>query len=131
MSQSLEIKLIQKYITKDKQSRYIQFLSSKKHRYKFIKDLPHFNHFKWELLEEVHKEEAQEIQRRLKALNIKTTDCYVISENPVIDQKTLPFDEATQEISDMDMATILVFGDAEMIYFEVEPPKNRYISKMH
>jgi hypothetical protein len=27
------------------------------------------------------------------------------------------------------MATILVFGDAKLIYFEGEPPKNRYISK--
>jgi hypothetical protein len=129
MNQTLEIKVINKHVLKDKQSRYIQFVSSEKHRNKFIKELPHFNHFRFELLDEVHKEEVQEIQRRLKALSIKRTDCYVISENPAIDQKTLPLDEAMQEMNGM--ATILVFGDAEMIYFEGEPPKNRYISKTH
>lgn len=128
MNQPLEIKVIQKFVAKDKQSRYIQFVSSEKNRDKFISELPHFNHFRWELLEEVHKEEAQEIQKRLKSLNIQKTDCYAISENPDIDQKTLSFDEALTEIGGM--ATILVFGDAEMIYFEGEPPKNRFISKM-
>ena len=128
MNQRLEIKVIQKFVAKDKQSRYIQFVSSEKNRAKFIIELPHFNHFRWELLEEVHKEEAQEIQKRLKALNIKGTECYVISENRDIDQQTLFFDKALAEIGGM--ATILVFGDAEMIYFEGEPPKNRFISKV-
>jgi hypothetical protein len=128
MNQPLETKVIQKYVAKDKQSRYIQFVSSEKNRDKFISELPHFTHFKWELLEEVHKEEAQEIQKRLKVLNIKRTDCYVISENPDIDQKTLSFDEALAAIGGM--ATLLVFGDVDMIYFEGEPPKNRFISKV-
>lgn len=129
MNLSLEIKVIQKYIVKDKQSRFIQFVSSEKKRDKFVSELPHFNYFKWELFDEVHKEEVQEIYRRLKTLNIKRKDCYIISENPEIDQKILPLDEALEELGGM--ATILVFGDAEMIYFEGEPPKNRFISKIH
>jgi hypothetical protein len=80
------------------------------------------------LLDEVHKNEAAEIQSRLKALNIKAKDCYVISENPDLDQKVIPYDEALEEIGSM--PTILVFGDAKLIYFEGEPPKNRYISKI-
>jgi hypothetical protein len=129
MSQSLEIDVIKKFVTKDKQPRYLQFISSDRTRSRFVSELPHFNHFKWELFDEVHKNEAQEIQQRLNAMNIKMKDCYVISENPDIDQKVLPFDEALNEIGSM--ATILVFGNAEMIYFEGEPPKNRYISKIH
>jgi hypothetical protein len=128
MSQSLEIEVIKKFVVKEKQDRYIQFISSERTRSRFVYDLPHFSHFKWELLEEVHKSEAEEIQSRLKALNIKSKDCYVISENPDIDRKIIPFDEALEEIGSM--ATILVFGDAKLIYFEGEPPKNRYISKI-
>jgi hypothetical protein len=90
--------------------------------------LPHFNAFKWEQLDEVHKEEAQEIDRRLKAMNIKSKECYIISENPHIDQKVLAYDDALEEIGSM--ATILVFGNAKLIYYEGEPPKNRYISKI-
>jgi hypothetical protein len=128
MNKPLEIKVIQKYVAKDKQTRYIGFVSSEKTRHKFINELAHFSHFKWKLLEEVHKEEAREIQERLTALNIKTKDCYVISENPAINQKTLPFGEVLQEIRGT--ATLLVFENAELVYFEGEPPKNRYISKL-
>ena len=128
MSQSLEIQVIKKFVTKEKQSRYLQFISSQKSRSKFVFDLPHFSHFKWELLDEIYKNEAEEIKLRLKAVNIKTKDCYVISENSDIDQQVLPFDEALPEIGNM--ATILVFGEARLIYFEGEPPKNRYISKV-
>jgi hypothetical protein len=129
MSQSLEVEVIKRFVSKEKQSRYIQFVSSEKTRSKFVFDLPHFNAFKWELLDEVHKDEAQEIEKRLKALNIKAKECYVISENPDIDQKIMPFEEVLEEIGGM--ATILVFGEAKLIYYEGEPPKNRYISKMH
>jgi hypothetical protein len=81
------------------------------------------------MLDEIRKNEAEEILSRLKALNIKNKDCYVISGNPAIDRKIIPFDEALEEIGGM--ATILVFGEAKLIYFEGEPPKNRYISKVH
>jgi hypothetical protein len=128
MNQSLEIEVIKKFVTKEKQSRYIQFVSSERTRSRFVYELPHFNAFKWEQLDEVHKDEAHEIQKRLTAFNIKSKECYVISENPDIDQKILAFDEALKEIGSM--ATILVFGDARLIYYEGEPPKNRYISKM-
>jgi hypothetical protein len=127
MNQSLEIAVINKFVVKNKQSKYTQFISSEKTRSKFISDLPHFNDFKWELLDEVQKNEAAEIQSRLKELGIITKDCYVISENRDIDGKVIPFDQALEKIGSM--ATILVFGDAKLIYFEGEPPKNRYISK--
>jgi hypothetical protein len=129
MSQSLEIEVIVKFVAKDKQSRYIQFVSSEKSRNKFINDLSHFSHFKWELLDELHKDEAKEVEQRLKSLNISSKECYVISENPEIDQRILPFEKAFEEIGGR--ATILVFGHAKMIYFEGEPPKNKYVSKIH
>jgi hypothetical protein len=49
--------------------------------------------------------------------------------NPEIDQQVFNTNEALKYIGD-DRAIILVFGDAEMIYFEGEPPKNRYISRI-
>lgn len=129
MSQSLEVEVIKRFVSKEKQSRYIQFVSSEKARRRFVSDLPHFKAFKWELLEEVHKNEAQEIEKQLKTLNIKAKECYVISENSDIDKKVMPFDKALKEIGSM--ATILVFEEAKMIYYEGEPPKNRYIGKTH
>ena len=129
MNQSLEIEIIKKFVTKDKQSRYIQFVTSEKSRDRFIFELPHFNHFKWEMFDEVHKNEAAEIKARLNALKIKNNNCYVISENPEIDQKIILFEEALKEIGSM--GTILIFEEAKLIYYEGEPPKYRYISKIH
>jgi hypothetical protein len=128
MNQSLEIEVIKRFVIKEKQSRYIQFVNSEKTQDKFIFELPHFNHFKWEMFDELHKNEAAEIKECLHALKIKINNCYVISENPEIDQKIIHFEEALQEIGCM--GTILIFEEARLIYYEGEPPKNRYISKI-
>ena len=122
MNIPLEIKVIEKFVTKNKQSRYIQFVSSKKARIKFIKDLPHFNHFKWELFEEVNGDDS-DILGRIQLLKGNKTTCYIISENPDIDQQKMDISE--------DRAIILVFGDAEMIYFGGEQPKNSFLSKIN
>ena len=129
MNIPLEIRVIEKFVTKDKQSRYIQFVSSKKARIKFIKDLPHFNHFKWELFENV-KGNDFDIFSRIHLLKGNKTTCYIISENHDIDQQIMDISEALQYISE-DRAIILVFGDAEMIYFGGEPPKNSFLSKIN
>jgi hypothetical protein len=127
MNLPLEIKVIQRFVVKDKQTRYIQFISSNKNRKKFINELPHFRDFKWPLFEEVNGPDA-DIIRRLQTFKGNTTSCYAISENTEIDQKVLTISTALMEIG-RDLSTILVFGDADFIYYEGEPPKNRYISK--
>ena len=124
----MEIAVIKKFVTKDKQDRYIQFLSSNKTRKKFLNVLPHFKDFKWNLFEELSNE--HDILSKLQALNFKVNDCYVISEDSEIDEKILSIKEVLNKIGGYrDYATILVFGNADMIYFEGEPPHNRYISK--
>ena len=50
MTIPLEIKMIQRFVSQNKQDRYIQFVSSNKTRHKFIRELPHFNDFNWQLL---------------------------------------------------------------------------------
>lgn len=55
--------------------------------------------------------------------------CYVISENAGLDTKTLDTKEAISETVGYGMGTMLVFGDADVIYFERETINTRYISK--
>ena len=129
MNIQLEIKVINTFIVKEKQDRYIQFVSSDNTRKKFIEKLPHFSDFKSDLFDEITGDE--EILNRLKLLKSHITNCYVISENHETDQKTFPITEALEMIGGYsDNATILVFGNAELIYFEGEPPHNRFISKI-
>jgi hypothetical protein len=125
----LEIKVIKKFVDKAKQDRYIQFVSSTKNRHKFINDLSHFNFFQWDLFEAVKGNEQQAIIEALQKNFIADKTCYVISENTIIDTKTLEVKEAISETVGYGMGTILVLGDADMIYFESETMNTRYISK--
>lgn len=125
----LEIKVIKKFVDKAKQDRYIQFVSSPKNRYKFINDLAHFNFFKWDLFDNVKGIEEHIILKALQKNNVASKTCYVISENADIDTKTLDTKMAISETVGYSMGTILVFGDAEIIFFESETINTRYISK--
>jgi hypothetical protein len=125
----LEIKVIKKFVDKAKQDRYIQFVSSSKNRHKFISDLSHFNFFKWDLFEAVKGNEEQAIIQALQKNAVADKTCYVISENITIDTKTLDTKKAISETVGYGMGTILVFGDADMIYYESETMNTRYISK--
>ena len=126
----LEIKVIKRFIAKEKQDRYIQFVSSRKNRHKFIKDLAHFKFLNWDLFIPVKKNEEQLILNTLRQNNLPDKTCYVISEYRDIDTKTMDIKAAIKEAVGNGMGTILVFGDAEMILFEGEEMNTRYISKI-
>jgi hypothetical protein len=128
MNTQLEIEVIEKFVRKEKQSRYKQFISSDKNRRKFVRELSHFKDFKLEMFEEIKGNQGDIILRQLKLIKGDRNNCYVISENAVIDQKQLSIEEAISFL-DSDLATILVFGKAEMIYYEGESPNNKFISK--
>ena len=125
----LEIKVIKKFVDKAKQDRYIQFVSSAKNRHKFINVLSHFNFFQWDLFEAVKGNEQQVILQTLQKNGVADKTCYLISENADIDTKTLDTKEAISETVGYGMGTILVFGNADMIYFESETMNTRFISK--
>jgi hypothetical protein len=125
----LEIKVIKKFVDKAKQNRYVQFVSSSKNRHKFIGDLAHLDFFQWHLFEPVKGIEEQTILQMLKANGVANKTCYVISENHHIDAKILDTKEAIGETIGNGMGTILVFGDAEVIFFESETVNTRFISK--
>jgi hypothetical protein len=125
----LEIKVIERYVDKVKQDRYIQLVSSIRNRQKFIDDLSHFRFFQWEKFEPIHGIKEQVILQALQKNRLLDKTCYVISENANIDTQTLKTKEAIRETLGYGMGTILVFGDADMIHFESETMNTRYISK--
>ncbi|MBK9794147.1 MAG: hypothetical protein IPP60_13885 [Sphingobacteriales bacterium] len=124
----LEAKVIQRFVIKTKQERYMTFIKSEKTRSKFINDLSHINFLREDLFDKVEGNEFEFIKQRIKALgNLK--DCYVISENQRIDKKRLDIDTALTETIGADQGTLLVFGEAEILYSESEGFNNRWISK--
>jgi hypothetical protein len=124
----IESKVIERFVIKTKRDRYLNFIKSEKTRPKFINDLSHINFFREDLFDKVEGNEYEFIKQRIKLLG-NPNDCYVISENQRIDKKRLNIDTALTETIGADQGTLLVFGDAEILYSEAEGFNNRWISK--
>ncbi|HEV8507500.1 MAG TPA: hypothetical protein VGQ53_18940 [Chitinophagaceae bacterium] len=125
----LEIRVIKKFITETKQDRYIQFISTPKNRKKFIRELAHFNDFNFSLLQHNSEIDARSILETLSKNKVQSKTCYIISENVELDTKRLDISQAIEATLGFDMGTILVFGDADIIIYQGEEIKSRYISK--
>ncbi len=119
---AIEIQIIKKFFRLEKQQRYINFVSSSKNRKKFIEQLAHLKDLRWDLFTEVSSFNVSLISSQLRNLS-----CYVISEDPAVDGTLVPL-EKISSLTDTGFALILIFGQGDQIYFEGEPPFNRYIS---
>lgn len=128
MSHQIEKKVIERFIIKAKRDRYYVLINSDKSRKKFTLELAHFRNFQYELFDECKGDERKIILDRIKRLG-KIKDCYIISESSEYDKKWLDIDIALNSIIGCDMGTIIVFGDADIIYYEPEGLGERLISK--
>jgi hypothetical protein len=125
----LEQQVINRFVTKSKRERHLQFVTSAKNRKKFIKDLHSGQFFVANALERVTGSEKSVIQQALAQLGMTAQTCYVISENKVIDTQTLALSDALRQVVGWGAGTILVFGEADLIFVELDGLRNRYISK--
>ena len=128
MNLELEVKIIERFIKKAKKDRYLTFIKSGKSRINFIKELAHFHDLRDDLFEEVIGDVYKTIISRVNNLN-RITDCYLISESSALDQKRLDINTALRETIGSGMGILIVFGDAEIVYYEGEGPTDRLISK--
>ena len=124
----IEEKVINRFIVKGKRERFLSFIKRESTRQKFIKDLSHINFLENDLFDEVGANEHEIIKNRIAKIG-DLKNCYIISENTRIDTKRLDIELAMAETIGADMGTILVFGDADIVYVEAEGFKNRWISK--
>ena len=124
MNLSLEISVIEKFFKKEKRDRYIGFISSRKNRRKFIIELAHLKDLQWDFFKEVNSYSPE-----LLSGKYLSQPCYVISEDASIDQTTVSLEKLPQ-LTNTGQAMIVVFGEADQIYYQGEPPFNRYISKI-
>lgn len=128
MSRDIEKKVIERFVVKTKRDRYLSFVESDKTRHKFISELAHFCDLRQERFDEISKDEEKVIKDRIKDLG-KIKDCYLISENSNLDRKRLDIDTALNLTIGQGMGTLIVFGDAEIVFYEGEGPSDRWISK--
>ncbi|MFD2248129.1 hypothetical protein [Pontibacter ruber] len=122
----LETKVIQRFIVSHKQERYWSFIKKDKTRDKFVKQLAHFSS-QLKDFEEIKGNEWKVIEVALAHLG-NPSDCYVISEDSAYDGRRMSIKEALKVIGN-GMGSLLVFGDADQVYYEGEGPNDRWISK--
>lgn len=122
----LESKVIQRFIVPNKQERYLSFIKKEKTRDKFVKELAHFS-AQLKEFEEIKGNEWEVIEVALANLG-NPSDCYVISEDSKFDGKRMSVEEALKVIGN-GMGSLLVFGDANQVYYEGEGPSDRWVSK--
>ena len=106
----------------------MQFIKDDRLRQNFTNQLAHFLDLKYDLFEEVKGDERAFIKNRIKSLP-KIKDCYLISEDTALDQQRIDIDTALSKIIGFGMGVLLVFGDADLIYYESEGPSDRWITK--
>lgn len=121
----LEANIIKRFVSEDRQERYLTLISTPTKRKKFIGELAHFQHLKFSEFEKLAGDIDTIVKHRIGVIN----DCYVISENKAIDSCRLDIDRALSETIGYGMGTFLVFGDAKIVYYEGEEPNNRWLSK--
>jgi hypothetical protein len=126
---ALEQKVINRFVTQSKRERYLQFVTSTKNRKKFIKALHSGQFFVAGALERVTGIEREVLEQALAQLGMTAQTCYVISENAAIDMQTLALSDALRQVIGWGAGTILVFGEADLIFVELDGLRNRYMSK--
>ena len=122
----LEILTINRFFRKEKAKRYVDFVLKPVSRPKFIASLAHLKDLNLEKFHKVGQNETDQILEKVKKQ--KLDSCYVISENKRIDGQFLDVARAIKETIGYGMGTLLVFGTAEIVYYEGEEMNDRWIS---
>ncbi|RSK38435.1 hypothetical protein [Hymenobacter perfusus] len=126
---ALEVKVINRFATKSKRDRYLQFVTSAKNRKKLIADLHGGSFYEHSMLERVTGIEGDVIGQALQRLGIASHTCYVISENTSIDTLTFDLNEVLPKVVVWGAGTMLVFGEADFVFVELAGLKNRFTAQ--
>lgn len=129
-----EAAVIRAFVQRDKQERFLGFLSNPKNRKKFTESLSHFRWFDqrfaafipWKVDPnpklspwEKHVSGIENIYRLLKSKGAGLT-CWVISEDPEIDGRELDLKAALEHVNGRQIGTILSCVPGKLAYFESE-----------
>lgn len=123
-----EFQFIQGLLDPKKKERYESLYNSIKSRKKFVHALAHNNVFN---VRYIHKLKSSEdsVENTLKALTSKGASNigYVISEDSQLDRKVMPIEDALIKIRWSMRASVVCCIPGKLLYYEDEPPSQRYL----
>ena len=116
-----EQQLISVFIVKNKRDRFFQFLNNPKRRKDLIAELAHFKHLDTKYIVKIPgpNQNVETIYKFLKSKG-SPDECYVLSENIIIDGKFLKLDYVIRETLGSGFGTIVSCKPGELAYYEGE-----------
>jgi len=123
-----EIEIVNTFLIRAKRERYVEFLSSKKGRTKFLEKLYHFADFDPTCLAELSglSNSADGLVAELRSRGA-TGQCYVMSVSEELDGVTRPIEDVIREVFASVEGTIVCCVPGMLAYYEGEAPNNRFI----
>jgi hypothetical protein len=119
---------IESFVIKSKRDRVKILLKSKKGRDKFRKSLAHYADFDNKFILSIPSNLQN--NRTICDLLIKKgspSNCYIISENNLIDNKIMRLEEALTAVVGLGMGTIISCIPAILCYYEGEEMNDRFV----
>lgn len=122
-----ERQFVQAFVHPGKRGRYLELLSTKRGRGRFISDLAHHLELHPASVLPISPSEQTPslIARRLRSLGAQE-QCYLFSESSSLDRAVLPLADALEQVVGGQMGTI-VYCNRGLAYFEPEGPGGRLI----
>jgi hypothetical protein len=121
----VEILFIENFCASNKKTRLLNLISSQKGRKKFLSTMYRLNFLDFSKFEKLTESESERILLATHAF----TDCYLISDDVGNDKIRIEKEEAIKKVVCSDTTTLMIFGNAEIVYCEGEGLNNRWISK--
>jgi hypothetical protein len=119
--------LIQSFIYKEKQERYLNLFKTKKGRIKFRKYISHFSDLNIRYIQPISSIHSyQELINLLKLKNAPTM-CYVICENSKYDAQLTILSEIAKELFNSGFAYFLSCIPDHLVYYESEDSSVRVL----
>jgi hypothetical protein len=118
--------VVQAFILPARQERYLEFLKSPKNRKKFINTLAHFKHLDLRFAASIAGSQSNpSALAKLLVAKGAGAQCWIISENSVLDGKELDLETALNETVGSQMGTFISCIPGKLAFFEDED--KRYI----
>ncbi|WP_460620426.1 hypothetical protein, partial [Hymenobacter tenuis] len=128
MDFELEAAFINRYVTKNKRQRYLDFIGVPKKRKVFLEMLCHGQHLDKSILKRIVGNNKMAILAHIARMP-NNTRCYIISVDPALDGRDFTVSSALDELHPYIEGSILIFGCCEAVYYVGEPPKNEWLNR--
>jgi hypothetical protein len=119
--------LIENFVCKERQERYLSLILTKKGRSKLRRYIAHFKDLDGKFIQEANRlKTSHELENLLKSMGAADI-CYVISENSKYDGKSMNLSEVTNLLFNSGIAYFLSCVPGKLVYYEGEETNQKFL----